>query len=61
MKTYRGVEIQLHALTSALDEGEWSAARAGRFTPEKKAPDTNWTGGWVDPTAGLDAVAKRRK
>jgi hypothetical protein len=32
MKTYWGVEVQLHAyLTSALDGGEWSALRLGRF------------------------------
>ena len=36
MKRYVGVEVQLHAfLTSALDGGEWSAPRPGRFTPKK--------------------------
>jgi len=25
-----------HSLTSALDGGEWSASRPGRFTPEKE-------------------------
>jgi hypothetical protein len=36
MKTYWGVEIQLHAfLTSALDGGEWSASHPGRFTPRE--------------------------
>jgi hypothetical protein len=25
-----------HAMTSALDEGEWSATRSGRFTPGKE-------------------------
>jgi len=34
MKTYGGVEIQLHAfLTSALDEGECSVSRPSPFTP----------------------------
>jgi hypothetical protein len=34
MKTYWGVEVQLHAfLISELDGGEWSASRSGRFTP----------------------------
>jgi hypothetical protein len=25
-------------LTSALDEGEWSASRPGHFTPRERAP-----------------------
>jgi hypothetical protein len=25
----------------------------------RKSPGTHWIGGWVDPRAGLDAVAKR--
>jgi hypothetical protein len=38
-KAYWGVEVQLHAfLTSALDGGEWSASRPGRFTPVERAP-----------------------
>jgi hypothetical protein len=38
MKTYRGVEIQLHTfLTLALDGGEWSASHPSHFTPEKRA------------------------
>jgi hypothetical protein len=39
-------EVELHAfLTSALDEGEWSASRPGK----KKIPDTQWVGGWWGP------------
>jgi len=45
-------------LTSALDKGEWSASRPGRFTSRERAPGTHWIGGWVDPRAGLDAVKK---
>jgi hypothetical protein len=37
MKTYWGVEVELHAfLTSALDGGEWSASRPAALTPEKE-------------------------
>jgi hypothetical protein len=43
-------------LTSALDEGEWSASRPCRFNPRERAPSTHWIGGWVNPRAGLDAV-----
>jgi hypothetical protein len=46
-------------LTSALDEGDWSASRTCRFTPGETAPGTNWRGGWVDPRAGLGDVEKK--
>jgi len=29
------------------------------FTPMERACGTHWTGGWVSPRAGLDAVVKR--
>jgi hypothetical protein len=48
-----------HSLTSALDGGEWSASRPGRFTPRERAPGTQWIGDWVDPRAVLDAAVKR--
>jgi hypothetical protein len=55
------VKAELHAfISSALDGGEWSASRPGRFTPREKAPDTHWIGGWVGPRGGLDAVMKRK-
>jgi hypothetical protein len=43
-------------VTSALDGGEWSASRPGRFTPRERAPGSHWIGGWVGPRAVLDAV-----
>jgi hypothetical protein len=49
-----------HFLTSALDRGEWSASRSGRFAPRERAPGTHWIGGWVGPRAVLDAVVKRK-
>jgi hypothetical protein len=55
------VDVQLHAfLTSALDGGEWSASRPGRFTHREGTPGTHWIGGWVGPRAVLDAVVKRK-
>jgi len=40
-----GVEVQRHAfLTSVLEKDEWSTSRPGRFTPEERAPDTQWIG-----------------
>jgi hypothetical protein len=38
MKTYSGGGIAPPFLTSALDGGEWSASRPGRFTPGKQSP-----------------------
>jgi hypothetical protein len=60
MKAYAGVDIQLHAFTtSAL---ECSASCHGCFTSRReRAPCNHWRGGWVDPTANLDVVAKRQK
>jgi hypothetical protein len=46
-------------LTSASDEGEWSASIPGRLTPGERAPETYWIGGWVGSRAGLSAVVKR--
>jgi hypothetical protein len=51
----------MHTLTSALDGGEWSASRPGRFTPRERAPGTYWVGvGGVGLRAGLDAVTKSK-
>jgi hypothetical protein len=37
MKTYWGVDVQLHSfLTSKLDGVEWSVSRPGRLTPGKE-------------------------
>jgi hypothetical protein len=53
--------VYLHrVLTSTLDGAEWSTSRPGRFIPVIRAPDTHWIGGWVDPNAGLDAMAKSK-
>jgi hypothetical protein len=49
-----------HSLTSALDGGEWSASRPGRFTPRERAPGIHWIGGWVGPRAVLNTVLKRK-
>jgi hypothetical protein len=47
-------------MTLALDVGEWSASRPGRFTPSKRAPGIHWAGGWVGPRAVLDTTVKRK-
>jgi hypothetical protein len=62
MKAYLGEwrYSPTHSLTSALDGGEWSVSRSGRFTPRERTPDTHWIGGWVGPRAVLDTVVKRK-
>jgi hypothetical protein len=50
----------IHSFTSALDGGEWSASRPGRFIPRERAAGTHWIGGWVGHRAVLDAVVKRK-
>jgi hypothetical protein len=54
----RGVAPRI--LTSALDGGEWSASRPGRFTPRESVSVTHWRGGWVGLRAGLDTVVKKK-
>jgi hypothetical protein len=42
----------IHAfLSSALDGGDLSVSRLGRFTPCETAHGTDWIRGWVDLTA----------
>jgi hypothetical protein len=60
MKTWGSGSIAPLFFTSALDGGEWTGSRLGRSTPGERAPGTLWTGGWVGPTADLDAVEKRK-
>jgi hypothetical protein len=50
----------MYTSTSALDGGEWSDSRPGRLPPKKRAPGTNWIGGWIGSRAVLDAVVKRK-
>jgi hypothetical protein len=59
MKTYGGVDVQIHiSLISAIYGGELSASRPGRFTLGERDPGIHCIGGWVDPRAGLDDMEK---
>jgi hypothetical protein len=49
MKIYAGVEVQIYVLASALDGGERSVSRYGRFTLGTRQLSNNSTGGWVGP------------
>jgi hypothetical protein len=49
MKTYGGVDVQIHDFfTSALVGGKWSALRPGRRTPGERVAGTHWMGGPQD-------------
>jgi hypothetical protein len=62
MKTYGGMEIQMHVfLTSTLDGGEWLDSRPGRFTPEETAPDIHLIEGWVGPRTDLNRGGEEKK
>jgi hypothetical protein len=43
-------------LNSTLDGGAWLASSLDSFTPGERDPCTHWTGGWVGPISGLDAL-----
>jgi hypothetical protein len=58
MKTYGGVAPPFLAL--ALDRGEWSDSRPGRFILGENVAGAHWIGGWMDPGFGLDAVEERK-
>jgi hypothetical protein len=61
MKTYGGVDVQIHVfLTSALVGAEWSASLPDRFNPGESAPGKHWIGGWVGPGTGLDDIERRK-
>jgi hypothetical protein len=61
MKTYWGVDVQIHVfLTSAVAGGELSASHPSRFTPGESAPGTHWIGGWVGPRTSLINMEKRK-
>jgi hypothetical protein len=47
------------SLTLALDRGEWSTPRPGRFAPDLE-PGTHCVGSWVGSRAGLDGCGKSR-
>jgi hypothetical protein len=50
----------MNSMNSALDGGESSASRPGRFTPRERAPGTHCIGGRVGPRAVLDTVVKKK-
>jgi hypothetical protein len=49
-----------YSVTLAIDGGEWSTSRPGRFTPRKIATGAHWIGGWMGSRTGLDTVSKRK-
>jgi hypothetical protein len=62
MKAWVNWRYNSTIFTSALDGGECSASRPGRFTPGEiaRGAHARFMGGWVGPKAGLDAVEMRK-
>jgi hypothetical protein len=57
LKAYWGVDVELHTFfISALDGGEWSVSRPGRFTLRERDHVTHWRGGLMGLRADLDAT-----
>jgi len=54
------VGIAARILDFCISWTEWSASSPGRFTPRERVPGPPWIGGWVGPSADLDAVVKRK-
>jgi hypothetical protein len=53
-------DIASPLLALALDEGEWSASRPCRITPEERVHGSHWIEERVDPRGSLNAVEKRK-
>jgi hypothetical protein len=61
MKSYGGLEAQLHSfLTSALDGSKRSISDSGGFTPGEVAHDTHCIRFNVGPRFGLEIAEKRK-
>ena len=56
MQVCGGAEVRFHTfLTSTLDGGHRSASYPGHFSTS-----SHFIGDWVDPTAGVDAMVKKK-
>jgi len=40
-------KVEVKLLIFLIWHYTWSASRYNRFTPEERAPGTDWTGGWM--------------
>jgi hypothetical protein len=62
MKTYRIVEVKLHIYYRPQCRMEVSGYlhALNHFTLEKYVLSIHWIGGWVDPTAALNMVTKKK-
>jgi hypothetical protein len=61
MKTYAGVDVQIHVfLALALIGDEWSDSHSGRFTQGEGTSGIHWLGGWVGLRSSLDVMEKRK-
>jgi hypothetical protein len=57
VKTYEEVEVS--TILNFGTRWRWSPSYLGRFTSGETSRSTQYIGGWVGPTADLDAVEKK--
>jgi hypothetical protein len=60
MKTWGSGGIAPSFETPALDRGQWSTSRSGRFAPGERAVRTHRIGGWMVSRIGLHVVERRK-
>jgi hypothetical protein len=61
MKTYWGMEMELHAIFDLGTRWRWVVSFTSQLLyHQRKSRWYHWIGGWVGPRAGLDAVVKRK-
>jgi hypothetical protein len=59
MKTYGGVDVQIHVfLTLAPVEVNGQSFKPQLLYPGERAPGTHWIGDWVGPRTCLDVKKK---
>jgi hypothetical protein len=56
MKMYWGVQASFTTFDAGLDGCKLPASQLFRFTPEIMVSGSNWIGGWLDHSSGLDVV-----
>jgi len=60
IKLYYGNRSTVLRIINLGTRGYWPASRLGRFTFRENGLRTRCLGGWIGPSADLNAVAKKK-